>query len=108
MISFELEAVHEIFQLFIVTAADYDIRLNIIKRVNDIHATGTDNALRRFSTKLGIRYTLDKISYGHERTRIYSLNTVQSSDFQCSIHDGNKFFYLGPHHLSPVRHRQAD
>lgn len=56
------------------------VYLTIIKIVDDIFATGTEQALRFFATKFDQKFNLGEITYGLGRLQFLGLKIVQHED----------------------------
>lgn len=80
----------------------------VIKIVDDILATGTDEALRSFLKSFGNKLTLGEITKGPGRLRFFGFNIFQLEYFSCKIDGEEKLGAIEPYPLFRVRPRQSD
>lgn len=64
LLSLGLKPIPQIAQLFVMEASNHDVRLIVIKIIDDILATGTDAELRSFATEFCKRFSLGTIFHG--------------------------------------------
>lgn len=95
-------------QLFIHLDSNDVVDMVVIKIVDDILATGTDDDLRLFVTSFGNKFTLGEITNGPGRLRFFGLNIVQHEDLSCTSNGDEKLGAIEPYPLSRVRRRQYD
>lgn len=108
LLSLWLKPIPQIAQLLGIGGSNHDIRLIVIKIVDDTLVTCTDAEIWSFAAEFGKRFPLRSISQGPGEFRFYGLNNLQKEDFTCSLDGDDKLFSLSPYPLSCVHRRQCD
>lgn len=70
----------------------------VIKIVDDIIATGNNEALRSFAPRFGNRHTLEKITNSCGWLNLFGSNIVQHKAFSCTVDGDKKPFSIEPYY----------
>ena len=101
-----LQRVIDVPQLF-YAMSDGKLSVVVAKIVDDILATGENNAVDQLLERFNSKFKFGTVIHGPGRLRYFGFNISQHEDFKCSLDGDDKLFALEPVPLTRLRRKAA-